>query len=68
LDLGVAAFFFGVAFLAAAFLGLTVFCAAWGAVDLTTRPVLVLVRMTGAFSSTAGAYGGLAMMHLVDLQ
>ena len=29
-----------------------------GAADLTTRPVFVLVRTTGAFSSTAGAWSG----------
>lgn len=33
----------------------TAFLASCGALDLTTRPVLVLVIATGAFSSTAGA-------------
>lgn len=51
--------FFGVvvlAFLAGAFFLLAAFfSAAWGAVDLVTRPDLVLPRTTGAFSSTAGA-------------
>lgn len=49
--------FLGAAFFAevAAFLGLTVFATFCGADDLTTRPVLVFVISTGAFSSTAGA-------------
>jgi hypothetical protein len=54
-----AAAFLGAAFLgaAAAFFGLTVLATFCGWEDLTTRPVLVLVSSTGAFSSgTAGAY------------
>lgn len=48
--------FFGVAFLVAAdFRGLAAFFSACGAVDLVTRPDLVLPRTTGAFVSTAGA-------------
>ena len=48
--------FFGVAFLAGAFLPLVAsFFAGCGAVDLTTRPDLVLPSSAGALSSTAGA-------------
>lgn len=53
-----AAAFFAGAFAALALLGAVVFrTAALGALDLVTRPDLVLPRTTGAFSSTAGAYG-----------
>lgn len=49
--------FLGVAFLAAAFfLGAMVLATGCGALDLVTRPDLVLPRTTGAFVSTAGAY------------
>lgn len=60
--LGKRVYFFAAAFLGAAFfvvvadfLALTVFATFWGADDFTTRPFLVFVISTGAFSSTAGA-------------
>lgn len=58
--------FLGVAFLAEAFFLVAGFLAvvADGAADLTTRPVFVLVRTTGAFSSTAGAWLGVNDDHL----
>lgn len=54
--------FFGVAFLAAAFfLGAIALATGCGALDLVTRPDLVLPRTTGAFSSTAGACDGVSI-------
>lgn len=51
-----AAFFLGVAFLAAAFLTVGFGC---GAVDFVTLPLLVLPKTTAGFSTTAGAARGL---------
>lgn len=52
--------FLGAAFFAAAFFGATFFASEMGALDLVTRPDLVLPRTTGGLSSTAGAWDLLA--------